>query len=190
MYLTKTIPTFPRDINRFVAMEWPQMKQLVFAAMMGALAAIFQSAGGLLPGIGFLISPFATLPILLGMLVSFRLGALAYVLTICLLFLIEPMELLIFPFTTGLLGLGLGWTFLVLKHRLGIIFVNGIILSIGICIPLYGLGFPVFGPSFSSSPNITMLLRIMGFSILYSWLWLELGLFLIRKIKLILLVSR
>lgn len=37
--------------------------KLVITALMSALAAMFQAAGNLIPGIGLFISPFATLPI-------------------------------------------------------------------------------------------------------------------------------
>jgi len=152
-------------------------------ALMAALSAILQSAGGFLPGIGYFFSAFATLPILLGTLISVRSGILTYLLTICLLLLIEPTELAIFPFTTGLLGLGLGWTLCALNQRLGMLITNGFLLFSGICIPLYGFGFPVLGPALSSSFNITILLLLLGFSLLYSWLWLVLSLFFLRKLK-------
>jgi hypothetical protein len=182
VYFNKYIPSHPKDIHQ-VLDSWSLTKKLMFTALMAALATIFQSAGGLLPGIGYVFSPLATAPILLGAMISFRSGILIYVLTICLLLIIQPSELVIFPFTTGLLGLGLGWTFLALNRRLGIVFVNGLLLFIGICIPLYGFGFPVFGPTVSSSFNMTALMIIFGFSLFYSWVWLGIGLFLLRKIK-------
>ncbi len=163
--------------------KWSPTKKLMFTALMAALAGILQSTGGLLPGIGFLLSPFATAPILLIALISFRLRILSYLLTSFLLLVIQPSELVIFPFTTGLLGIGLGWAFLAINQRLGIVITNGLLLFLGICIPLYGFGFPVFGPTFSTSFNLPVLLIILGFSFLYSWLWLEFGLYFLRKIK-------
>ena len=142
-----------------------------------------QSAGGLLPGIGFAISPFSTMMVLLATMVSFHYGFLTYLLAIILLILIEPGELFIFPFTTGLLGLSIGWGLSKINKRIIIILVSGIILCVGICIPLYLLGFPVFGTVIASVPSIKMLLIILGFGSLYSWLWLELGLYFLRRIK-------
>ena len=167
-------------------MRWSPLKQSLFGAMMASLAAILQASGGLLPGIGMFLSPFTTLPILVSTLVSFRTGILTYILTILLLLLMEPSELFIFPFTTGLLGIGLGWTFRILQRRLQIILINGLLLFIGICIPLYVLGFPVFGPAVASDFAGSILVMIFGFSLLYSWLWLELGLLFLRKIEIIL----
>ena len=185
MYFNKSIPSHPKDIHQIFE-SWSLTKKLMFTALMAALAAILQSAGGLLPGIGYAFSPLATVPIMLGALISFRSSMLIYFLTICLLLIIQPSELVIFPFTTGLLGISLGWTFLALNRRLGILFVNGILLFIGICIPLYGFGFPVFGPTVSSSFNLTTLLIIFGFSLFYSWVWVGIGLVLLRKIRRIL----
>lgn len=185
MYFNKSIPSHPQDIHQFFD-KWSTTKKLMFTALMAALATVLQAAGGVIPGIGYFFSPFATVPILLGALISFRSGILTYLVTICLLLVIQPSELVIFPFTTGLLGLGLGWTFRALSGGMGILFSNALLLLIGICIPLYGFGFPVFGPTVSSSFSMMALLIIFGFSLIYSWLWLEFGLFFLRKIKVIL----
>ena len=88
--------------------------KLVLTALMSTLATMFQAAGNLVPGMGLLISPFSTLPIFLLFSILFysiREGILSYILTIFLLFIIEPSELIVFPFTTGLLGLALGVSF-------------------------------------------------------------------------------
>ena len=84
---------------------------------MSALATMFQAAGNLIPGIGLFISPFATLPIF-GYLLLYSRGVLSYLLTILLLFIIEPSELIVFPFTTGLLGIALGLSFIQFKRRI------------------------------------------------------------------------
>ncbi len=95
--------------------------KLVLTALMSTLATMFQAAGNLVPGIGLLISPFSTLPIFFAIFYSIREGILSYILTIFLLFIIEPSELIVFPFTTGLLGLALGVSFLKLKRRIWIV---------------------------------------------------------------------
>jgi len=128
VYLNKSIPAHPRDVQRAFNM-WSTTKKLMFMALMAALSTILQSAGGFLPGIGYFFSAFATLPILLGTLISVRSGILTYLLAICLLLLIEPTELAIFPFTTGL---GLGWTLRALNQRSGILITNGFLLFLGI----------------------------------------------------------
>ena len=164
----------------------PPTKRLVLATILAVFSAILQAAGGLLPGIGFLISPFSTLTVLLAVLLSFRYGLLSYLLTILLLVFIEPGELLVFPFTTGLLGLTLGWTLLTFKKRFPIIVINGIVLTAGICTALYGLKFSVLGPLISTVPAVAPFLVIYAFALSYSWFWLELSLFFLGRIKKIL----
>lgn len=185
MYFTKTMPAHPKHIHQYFG-TWTDTHKLMFAALLAGLATILQSAGGFFPGVGFLISPFATAPILIGALLSIRSGAMTYILTIFLLLVIQPSELIIFPFTTGLLGLFLGWIFLIFNRRLDIIVTIGTLLFIGICIPLYILDFPVFGPAITSLFNIMVLIFIFVFSLLYSWFWLDFGLLLLRKLKFIL----
>ena len=104
-------------------------KKLVLAALFSALAAILQSTGNFLPGIGYLISPFATLPILICTIISIPFGLKSYVLTFLLLILIQPGESFVFPFTTGIVGLGIGIALLILKRRIGIIVFTSYIIN-------------------------------------------------------------
>src|SRR5690625_3705881 len=157
MYQANGSSSSPQNIHLHVADHWSTTKKLVFTALMAALAALLQSAGGLVRGIGFFISPFTTLPILLSSLVSLQYGIYSYVLTNFLLLLIEPTELFIFPFTTGTLGLALGWGLVHLKSRLINVLLSGGSLFLGICLPLYILRFPVFGPLTSHSIDIQVL---------------------------------
>ncbi|WP_301243827.1 hypothetical protein [Sporosarcina highlanderae] len=180
--LSKSMPFYPRAVHRSMYFKWTINEKMMFAALMSALAAVLQSAGGFLPGVGFFISPLATAPVLMATLITFRWGSMSYLLTIFLLVLIQPSELFIFPFTTGVLGIALGWALRTQSNRLNAIFVGGIALFIGICIPLYVLGFPVFGPGVSSF-NWTTIIIILAFSQIYSWIWLEFGLLLIRRLK-------
>ncbi|MFA5535785.1 MAG: hypothetical protein WDA53_01275 [Bacillota bacterium] len=166
---------------------WSPTKKLVSTAMLAIIAAILQSAGGWIPGAGFLISPFATIPILFAAIISLKNGFFAYLSAIFLLVLFEPGELFIFPFTTGLLGLSIGWRLSVSDKPLAITLISGIILFIGICIPLYGLGFPVLGPAILPTPQLKTVITIFGFSLLYSWLWLVLSRYLLRRLGQILL---
>ncbi|MCZ2257197.1 hypothetical protein [Sporosarcina sp. G11-34] len=182
MYFTKEIPSHPKDIRQFFD-TWTATHKLMFAALMAAIATVLQSAGGMFPGVSFLISLLTTAPILIGSLISFRLGAMIYMLTTFLLLIIQPSELIFFPFTTGLLGLFLGWTLLLFNRRIEIIVSSGTLLFLGMCIPLYLFAFPVFGPTILSSFNMTVLAFIFSFSLLYCWLWLEIGLLLLRNIK-------
>jgi hypothetical protein len=156
-------------------------KKLVLAALFSALAAILQSTGNFLPGIGYLISPFATLPILICTIISIPIGLQSYVLTFLLLILIQPGESFVFPFTTGIVGLGIGISLLILKRRIGIIVFTSILLMGGICFLLYIVHFPVLGPITSTSLSLKVMGFIYIFSFIYSWVWAELSRFIFKK---------
>lgn len=162
-------------------------KETVLIAFLGALAAAFQSAGGFLPGIGFLISPFAAAPVQLGTINSFRCGAMSYGVAIVMLLIMQPSELVIFPFTTGVLGIFTGVGLINMWNRIGIVLAGAIGLFTGLVVVLYGLQFPVLGPAASvSSFQVRQLAILCLFCFVYSWLWLELSLTAIRKIRRIL----
>ncbi|AZU62235.1 hypothetical protein [Neobacillus mesonae] len=156
---------------------------LVLAALFASIAEILQSAGGFLPGIGYFISPFATAPILLCSMLSVPLGGITYFLTILLLLILVPSELIVFPFATGLLGLGIGGGFHFFKKRIAIISSGAIFLAAGILTLLYGIKFPVLGPAVSSSFSFLASSGILLFSFIYAWIWVDLGLFLFNRLK-------
>lgn len=90
--------------NYQVLRAWHPTKKLVSAAILAVFTAILQSAGGILPGIGLMVSPFSTVTILLAAMISFQHGLLTYLLTIPLLLLLEPSELFIYGLSFPILG--------------------------------------------------------------------------------------
>ena len=104
-------------IVQIIFRNYKKAMKLSLIAIFSSTAAILQSFGGYLPGIGFFISPLATAPILLCTMFSLPFGIMSYLLTIMLLFILEPTELIIFPFTTGILGLGIGAAFHFFRKR-------------------------------------------------------------------------
>ncbi|MFD0711392.1 hypothetical protein [Paenibacillus sp. GCM10027626] len=158
-------------------------RKIIFVAFLAAVSAIFQSMGGLLPGIGFLMSPLATAPIMLSTVLSLGSGLTAYLLTMLLLFFIQPSELIVFPFTTGLLALGVGGSLLYSKSRLAVVMIGSIFLWAGIMLLLYVFRFPVMGPAVSSTFNLSAIVIVYVFSLLYSWLWAEISRWFIQKIS-------
>ncbi|PGZ03359.1 hypothetical protein COE30_23350 [Bacillus cereus] len=147
------------------------VNKLVITALMSALATMFQAAGNLIPGIGLFISPFATLPIFFAICYSIREGILSYVLTIFLLFIIQPSELFVFPFTTGLLGIALGISFLQLKRRIWVVSFSAICLLTGIMIVLDIFRFPVLGPTVHTTMDLKIISLIFILSFLYCWIY-------------------
>ena len=186
MYFYKSIS----DDVRFAQLEFrkhTKAKRLVLGSFLACMAAVLQASGGLLPGIGYFISPFATLPILIGAMLSLHMGVMSYFLTILMLFILFPSELVVFPFTTGLLGIGIGAAFSFFTMRLSIISIGAILLTIGIMSLLYVFHFPVLGPAVSDSFSFLTGGSIFLFSFLYNWLWVEMALFFFKKLKTIII---
>lgn len=159
-----------RNLQSYISGAGSKTKSLTIAAIFTVFTAILQSAGEF-TGIGFLFSAMATLPVIITTVMSLRMGLFTYGGTICLLFILQPGELILFPFTTGLLGLGLGAGLLLFKRRLAVVVFAATILCAGILILLYGLHFPVLGPSVQSSFNLSIAGFILLFTLVYSWLW-------------------
>lgn len=160
-----------------------QTKTLVTIAFLSALAALFQSAGGFFPGPGYLLSPLSTAPIVLAAVISLRSGLTAYGLSILLLLLIQPSELIVFPFTTGLLGLALGFSIARSRNRIQVVLFSALALWAGIALVLYAFRFPLLGPSVAMSFDIVMATYIFLFSFLYSAIWTEICLRLLARLR-------
>ncbi|MGE8080827.1 hypothetical protein [Peribacillus loiseleuriae] len=158
-------------------------KRLVLGSLFASLAALFQSAGGLFPGIGYFISPLATAPILFCSMLSIPLGCISYILTTVLLLILQPSELIIFPFTTGLLGIGTGAAFFIFNNRISIVVSGATLLTVGISILLYGFKFPVLGPTVTHNFSFLTLGFIFLFSNFYNWTWVEISLAIFKRVK-------
>jgi hypothetical protein len=146
--------------------------KLITGSLLGAIAAIFQSAG-LFGGVGYIFSIMATGPIVLATLTSLRIGFLTYMVTGLLLMIIQPSEVLIFLFTTGLLGVSLGAGFRKAKRQTTVTFIGGLALATGIMAMLYVFRFPVLGPGVSTTINAGVPAAIFVFSIFYSFIWMR-----------------
>lgn len=158
-------------------------KRMTVTALLAALTVILQSAGGFMPVVGLFISPFATAPVILSTSLSPRYGFLGYILTLFMLFLIQPSELIIFAFTTGILGIGIGFGYHLWKSRFSLILAGTIALLSGILIVLFIFQFPILGPAVNPSNNIQFLPLIVLFSFLYSWIWIEISVLLFRRLN-------
>ncbi len=145
--------------------------------MLSTIAAILQSAGGWIPIAGLFISPLATAPSIISVVLSARYGMIGYLLTIFLLVLIQPSEVIIFAFTTGLLGIGIGIACHVWKRRLSLIMTGGVFLLSGILFVLHVFRFPLLGPFGGSMIPLAL------FSLFYSWIWVELTVVMFKRLK-------
>ncbi|NQD65968.1 hypothetical protein HP456_08525 [Bacillus haikouensis] len=172
-------------LSQILFNQYKRPMKLVLGSIFACIAAILQAAGGFLPGIGYFFSPLATAPILLGSMFSIPLGVMSYLLTMMLLFILQPTELFIFPFTTGLLGLGIGASFYFFRKRVSIIAAGAILLMAGMMSLLYIFHFPVLGPAVSDSFSFLTTVSIFLFAFLYSWIWVELALIMFKRLKMV-----
>ncbi|WP_088072686.1 hypothetical protein [Gottfriedia luciferensis] len=186
MYFLKPVSDDIRLFQKRFNQHKNTMKYILMS-MFACIAVILQSAGGYLPGIGFFISPIATAPILFCTMFSIRFGLKSYFLTIMLLFILQPTELIVFPFTTGLLGLGIGSSFFFFRKRLSMIASGAILLIVGIMCLLFVFHFPVLGPIGAHSFSILTTGCILLFTFFYSWLWVEIALVIFKRLKKILI---
>jgi hypothetical protein len=161
--------------------------KLILVSIFACIAAILQAAGGFLPGIGYLLSPLSTAPILFCSMFSIPFGVMSYLLTIMLLFILQPTELIIFPFTTGLLGLGIGASFYFFRKRLSIIATGAILLIVGIMSLIFIFHFPILGPAVSDSVSFLTIGSIFLFTFFYSWLWVEIALIIFQRLKMMII---
>ncbi|WP_144554261.1 hypothetical protein [Peribacillus simplex] len=183
MYFFKPISDEVR-LSQIIFNKHKKTMKLILVSIFACIAAILQAAG-VLPGIGYFISPLATAPILLCSMFSIPFGAMSYFLTILLLFILQPTELIVFPFTTGLLGVGIGASFHLFKKRLSIIATGAILLMLGIISLIFIFHFPVLGPAVSVS--FSFLIFGFLFAFIYSWLWVEIAIIIFKRLKMIII---
>lgn len=162
--------------------DLPKTKRMVIGSMLSSFATGFHLAGGAVPAVGYFASPFATAPILICTIFSKSLGLISYMVTILLLFILMPSELIIFPFTTGLLGLTIGLAFHFFERRISIIISGALFLSMGIMILLYGFQFPVLGPAISGSFHFSVVVFIFLFTLFYSWIWVDVSFTYLKRL--------
>ncbi|SIR86515.1 hypothetical protein SAMN05878482_106264 [Peribacillus simplex] len=183
MYFLKPISDEAR-LSQLIFNKHKKTMKLIQVSIFSCIAAILQAAG-VLPGVGYFISPLATAPILLCSMFSIPFGAMSYFLTMMLLFILQPTELIVFPFTTGLLGLGIGASFHLFRKRLSIIATGAILLILGIMSLIFIFHFPVLGPAVSVS--LSFLTIGFLFAFIYSWVWVEIALIIFKRLKMIIL---
>lgn len=182
-YLTRGVRAlFHNQLDYVSTMgNYSQLTKVALGAVLAALAAIFQSAG-LFIGFGYVLSMLATWPLIMATMISTRIGLMAYISTIFLLAIIQPSELLVFSFTTGLLGVSIGFGIRKFNKVLLIMMFASTALLLGIIILISVFQFPILGPSIK-----TLGFGIIGgmflFSLLYSWIWIRVSLLVIKAIQ-------
>lgn len=146
-----------------------------------ALAVLFHSSPVFLPGIGLVLSPFATLPIALAAVASTYLGITALFSSAFILLFISPEEAVIFLLATGPLGLALGASYN--KAFVQSIAITAGTLFIGINILTYVAGIAAFGGLTPSSSLIITAFIFLLFALFYSAIWVFILRFFVDILK-------
>lgn len=169
-FIKKVTSGFWGDETNLSIDRYSKTTRLIVGALLGSSAVIFQSAG-VFTGIGFILSMMSTGPLVLASLMSLKIGVMTYLVSAFLLAMLQPSELLVFLFTTGLLGLSLGIGLKYFKRSILTIVFAALSLTLGISLLLYVFKFPILGPSVSSHFNSVVLLGTFAFCLMYSWIW-------------------
>jgi hypothetical protein len=167
-------------VNQYVGLDISPTRKVVYGSILACFASIFQSAG-VIGGVGYFVSVLSTLPILIATIISLQTGFLTYIVALVLIAIIQPSELFIYPFTTGLLGLSMGLAFRYFKKGFLILFFSGVSLVLGILLILYIIQFPLLGPSMSSGMDTRTVAIIVLFSLIYSWIWMKGFILIVKK---------
>ncbi|MCT2536687.1 hypothetical protein NC661_20000 [Aquibacillus koreensis] len=164
------------------SVQYSKTVKLVYGSLLGAIAALLQAAG-LFAGIGYAFSIMATGPIVLATVISIRIGLITYVLTTCLLVIIQPTEVFIFLFTTGLLGVSLGIGFKLVRQTAMVTLIGAVSLATGVLSLLYLFQFPILGPSINSELSVKVIAGVVAFSLVYSWIWMRVSMFGFKRMR-------
>lgn len=167
-------------VDNYIGLPLTPARKIAYGALLASLATILQSAG-IFGGVGFLVNALSTLPILTATIFSLRLGFLTYTVALVMIAIIQPSELFIFPFTTGPLGLSMGFAFKYFKKGILIVAFSGVSLTIGFLFILFVIQFPILGPAGASSADINLIVVIVLFSFFYSWIWMNGFLSFVKK---------
>lgn len=167
--------------HNIVTHHYSKINKMVLGSILGALAAILQSAG-LFTGFGYIFSTLATGPIILATVLSVRIGLLTYVLTGLLLFIIQPTEVLVFLFTTGILGVGIGLGLKHFKWTFTAASIGGLSLALGIFLLLTLFNFPVLGPELTEI-SVGLVIGVLVFSMVFSLIWVKVSLLCMKYLN-------
>ncbi len=152
---------------------WPVTRRIALGALAAALAAMLQSAGVLLPGFGQVVGAFSSIPLIVITLLTPGTGTLTVLTATGLVSLFHPLGGLVLALTYGPLGLAMGLMIHYRLPRLAVIPLCAIVLAAGIGTLAFGLGLPAFTILKTTGVGVSLLL-VVGMTLLYSWLWLDL----------------
>ncbi|MBB6452403.1 hypothetical protein HNQ94_000848 [Salirhabdus euzebyi] len=151
-------------------------RRLTRVAILATCATLLQATSSLY------LSPLATFPILLSFIFGLSNGLISYFITIMLLSLVQISQLIIFSFTTGVIGIGIGIG-LYFGKKIYMVTFSTLLLMSGILFVMIFFHFSIY-PWFELSFSWGKLGGIILFSLFYCWLWTELSMQVMKRIGL------
>ncbi|WP_139488590.1 hypothetical protein [Brevibacillus dissolubilis] len=151
------------------------MHDVIKMLLLAVVAAAIQLAAGLLPGKGTYLMLLGTLPILLGCtMLGIRYGVMTYLLTLPILYMLQPQAALVFHFAIGLLGLVVGCGLVYRQHPWSVSISGGLCLMAGIVILTFGADVPVpmqvNEQGFGQWWMLVLLAGCVGYSGVWTWI--------------------
>lgn len=146
---------------------------IVFGGMMAALAAALQLGPIYLPIVGVLLAMVSSLPMAIQALRDPRWAPLSAGVAAVVMFTIAPQEATIFAFTSGPLGLAVGYAIRLGLRRWQAIPMVGAVLLAGILLLAYLIGLPPLGPGLATWSLSAQLGAYASFSLIWGALWVE-----------------
>ncbi|HWT74425.1 MAG TPA: hypothetical protein VN258_06865 [Mobilitalea sp.] len=146
-------------------------RMMIIAALMAAIAAIFQLLPVLLSEFAVLLTIASALPIYCSSRIKPLAGILSYLVAAFLIMLFSTHEGLFFLCSNGMIGLSLGVCRYYKQKKLNILLISSFCTTLSLSIMNYGIGIPVFGTSLPG--NLVMQLSIIyTFLLVYNFIYL------------------
>jgi hypothetical protein len=153
---------------------------ITIGGICSTLSVILQLAPIYFPGLGLILSPLSSLPVIFAALYSVICGSFVYLCTGFIILIISPHESVIFLLTTGVFGLALGINYN--KNCITAVIISGSVLFSGINILTYLIGIAAFGDALTGVSLYKTEIIIFIFSFIYSVIWMIILKFIIRRI--------
>lgn len=141
--------------------------------LLAGVAALLQLSAAYFPGLGHFLSAFAALPISVAAASGPASGVWTYVAAAGVILAGQPGELPIFAFTTGPLGLAVGWGAAQKLGRWLVWAIAASVFFVGMAVLTYVAGVPALGEEVGTqAPRERMMALFAVFAGAYAWAWL------------------
>jgi len=158
------------------------VRSLVRYSLLASLAALLQASGGFFPGPGHVLSAFSALPVAVAAFMSPWGGITCFAASAFLTFMIQPAGSIILTLCNAPLGFVIGWGLHHSYRALKVILIGTVVLTTGMLILTFGLGFPVFGPFPVKKHLFTLLPLYTWLAFLYTYAWLRFSQSMIKRL--------